>query len=460
VIILEVEDMVKALIRMGDMTTHGGKVIEGFSDYTIQNIPVAGVGHKTICPLCKGVFPIIQGYGGITVNGIFVALEGHVTACGAKLIPSQHEEVVDDGGGGDVMGAAAQQPEQTQYARLSDNQRSMINDGVYRPDQDQGGISQIAAEDEEFRSENDPIRRGLERNDPNSDLNLGLREQFDRINRANKELNKPFYSEMRSPDDPYTEDDIGRLSRKADHLEDEVRLQEQRLERMNKLKQESQNKPPLKFENFDKQDLLKQSECSPQELENNLRFLEQSKRIKPGSLENFRRTGKWPENQPIPARPGNLTPEGDYDWDQAPQNGFLLDSEGNPIQEPVVPKAGDTIDRYGGEGGRFASPMDDPNNPIPYEQRSLPYVRDPSAYHRYRFNGDMSNFRQWVENSDPQTREDIEKYMRDYGVTYNDLARKGPIAPAFGESGGGTQYQFGIPLNLLRRSGILTEIPN
>lgn len=91
--------MVKALIRMGDMTTHGGKVIEGFSDYTIQNIPVAGVGHKTICPLCKGVFPIIQGYGGITVNGIFVALEGHVTACGAKLIPSQHEEVVDDGSG-------------------------------------------------------------------------------------------------------------------------------------------------------------------------------------------------------------------------------------------------------------------------------------------------------------------------------------------------------------------------
>lgn len=243
--------MVKALIRMGDMTTHGGKVIEGFSDYTIQNIPVAGVGHKTICPLCKGVFPIIQGYGGITVNGIFVALEGHVTACGAKLIPSQHEEVVDDGGGGDVMGAVAQQPEQTQYARLSDNQRSMINDGVYRPDQDQSGISQIAAEDEDFRSENDPIRRGLERNDPNSDLNLGLREQFDRINRANKELNKPFYSEMRSPDDPYTKDDIGRLSRKADHLEDEVRLQEQRLERMNKLKQESQNKPPLQFENFD-----------------------------------------------------------------------------------------------------------------------------------------------------------------------------------------------------------------
>ncbi|MDI2113957.1 PAAR domain-containing protein [Commensalibacter nepenthis] len=149
--------MVKALIRKGDMTTHGGKVIEGFSDYTIQNIPVAGVGHKTICPLCKGVFPIIQGYGGITVNGIFVALEGHVTACGAKLIPSQHEEVVDEGGGDDVMGAAAQQPEQTQYARLSDNQQSMINDGVYRPNHDQGKITSIADENS-FNNINPPDR--------------------------------------------------------------------------------------------------------------------------------------------------------------------------------------------------------------------------------------------------------------------------------------------------------------
>lgn len=130
--------MVKALILKGDKTTHGGTVLNGFSDYTIQGIPVAGVGHLVACPLCKGVFPIVQGYGGLTVNGVFVALDGHVTACGAKLIPSQHEEVVDDGGGG-VIGAVAQavlqqepeQPEQTQYASLSDDQRSMINDGVY-----------------------------------------------------------------------------------------------------------------------------------------------------------------------------------------------------------------------------------------------------------------------------------------------------------------------------------------
>lgn len=88
--------MSKPVILKGDKTTHGGTVLNGFSDYTIQGIPVAGVGHLVACPLCKGVFPIVQGYGGLTVNGIFVALEGHVTACGAKLIPSQHEEVVDE----------------------------------------------------------------------------------------------------------------------------------------------------------------------------------------------------------------------------------------------------------------------------------------------------------------------------------------------------------------------------
>lgn len=92
--------MGKFLIRLGDMTTHGGKVLNGFSDYVIEGIPVAGVGHLTSCPLCKGVFPIIQGDSSLTVNGIPVSLQGHLTACGAKLISSQLERVVETGGGG------------------------------------------------------------------------------------------------------------------------------------------------------------------------------------------------------------------------------------------------------------------------------------------------------------------------------------------------------------------------
>jgi len=228
-----VEDMAKALIRKGDMTTHGGKVIEGFSDYTIQGIPVAGVGHKTICPLCKGVFPIIQGYGGITVNGIFVALDGHVTACGAKLIPSQHEEVVDDGGGGDVMGATAQS-EQAKYASLSDNQRSMINDGVYRPDQDRGGITQIAAE------EDDNLNPSRFRDETGKETDLSEwsnQQNYNTLLNEARELAKKDgfrYDVMRDPNKPYTQEDVDGLQRDIDKIKRGDFL-EQRLQKAEQL---------------------------------------------------------------------------------------------------------------------------------------------------------------------------------------------------------------------------------
>lgn len=93
----------KALIVKGDKTSHGGTVLEGFEDYTIQGKPVAAKGHKVKCPKCKGVYPIVQGYDGLIVDGKPVALEGFKTACGAKLIASQHEEVVDDGGYDDAL---------------------------------------------------------------------------------------------------------------------------------------------------------------------------------------------------------------------------------------------------------------------------------------------------------------------------------------------------------------------
>lgn len=43
--------MSKPVILKGDKTTHGGTVLNGFSDYTIQSIPVAGVGHLVACSL-------------------------------------------------------------------------------------------------------------------------------------------------------------------------------------------------------------------------------------------------------------------------------------------------------------------------------------------------------------------------------------------------------------------------
>lgn len=77
------------MIRMGDITTHGGVVIEGAVNALAAGPPVATVGHNVACPLCKGVFPIVQGNPTHVVANRPVAYEGHVTACGARLISLQ-----------------------------------------------------------------------------------------------------------------------------------------------------------------------------------------------------------------------------------------------------------------------------------------------------------------------------------------------------------------------------------
>lgn len=65
----------KDIIRLGDPTTHGGVVLEAFFQTNLNGKPIAGVGHKVSCPLCKGVFPIAE---------VAVALDGMKTACGAQ----------------------------------------------------------------------------------------------------------------------------------------------------------------------------------------------------------------------------------------------------------------------------------------------------------------------------------------------------------------------------------------
>ena len=78
----------KDIIRLGDLTTHGGVVLQAFSHTDLNGKPIAGVGHNVSCPLCKGIFPIAEGSSTYTVDGIPVALDGMKTACGAALIAS------------------------------------------------------------------------------------------------------------------------------------------------------------------------------------------------------------------------------------------------------------------------------------------------------------------------------------------------------------------------------------
>ena len=103
--------MMRAVICKGDPTSHGGKVLEGNELVTTNGRAVAQKGHMTFCPQCKGSFPIAEGLDFHTYAGIGTAVDGMKTACGAKLIATQKQMVIDDGGsgsGGDNGGADGQ----------------------------------------------------------------------------------------------------------------------------------------------------------------------------------------------------------------------------------------------------------------------------------------------------------------------------------------------------------------
>ncbi|NVD98139.1 PAAR domain-containing protein [Massilia sp. BJB1822] len=104
--------MARAVICKGDPTSHGGKVLEGNEDATIDGRPIAQRGHQTWCPQCKGKFPINDGLDFHTFAGIGTAVEGMKTACGAILIATQHQMTIDDqsGAGSAANDALAKSP--------------------------------------------------------------------------------------------------------------------------------------------------------------------------------------------------------------------------------------------------------------------------------------------------------------------------------------------------------------
>lgn len=81
--------MGKPIIRMGDKTSHGGTVISGDLTWTIFDKAVARVGDLTVCPKCKGTFPITEGADDLNGFGQAAARQGDKTACGATLIATQ-----------------------------------------------------------------------------------------------------------------------------------------------------------------------------------------------------------------------------------------------------------------------------------------------------------------------------------------------------------------------------------
>jgi uncharacterized Zn-binding protein involved in type VI secretion len=79
----------KGVIRIGDVTSHGGKVIAASGTTIVNGIAVARQGDACICPI-TGHTPcvILEGDPMVLIGGIPVAFEGHKTSCGASLISS------------------------------------------------------------------------------------------------------------------------------------------------------------------------------------------------------------------------------------------------------------------------------------------------------------------------------------------------------------------------------------
>lgn len=103
--------MAGEIIRQGDSTSHGGKVLEGSMTDICHGKPIAYIGHKVSCPKCGGN-SIVEGVLTTTFYGKGVALAGMKTACGATLIATQFTDTVEVGGGA-AGGAKASSPART-----------------------------------------------------------------------------------------------------------------------------------------------------------------------------------------------------------------------------------------------------------------------------------------------------------------------------------------------------------
>lgn len=85
--------MSRPLILVGDRIDHGGAVVSGASQTSVDGKSIARVGDRVVCSK-HGPTVIVSGDSGTIVHGQPVARHGDKTACGATLIASQGETFI------------------------------------------------------------------------------------------------------------------------------------------------------------------------------------------------------------------------------------------------------------------------------------------------------------------------------------------------------------------------------
>ena len=77
----------KNVIRLGDPTSHGGKVVSArATHYKVGGVPVACIGDLCSCPIHgHNGCTIISGSARHHINGVPMAFKDDMTSCGAQL---------------------------------------------------------------------------------------------------------------------------------------------------------------------------------------------------------------------------------------------------------------------------------------------------------------------------------------------------------------------------------------
>lgn len=79
----------KGVIRLGDQTSHGGKVVAASDTASVNGVAVARQGDACTCPISGHTSCVIaEGDPLVLDHGKPVAFDGHKTSCGASLITS------------------------------------------------------------------------------------------------------------------------------------------------------------------------------------------------------------------------------------------------------------------------------------------------------------------------------------------------------------------------------------
>ena len=167
------------------------------------------------------------------------------------------------------------------------------------------------------------------------------------------------------------------------------------------------------------------------------------------------------EGKQVPVRSRDFVDaQGKIKWPPEGTDGFVLDSAGNPITKPANLKAGQVIDRFGSNGGRFTSPVDN-GEKLPFNRRGLPYPEDYQVYHQYELVKDITkeNILKAYNEAPKKLQLLLNERLSKYGNPVDVLSdvNKGPIAKVFGQ-GGGNQIQFGSNIEYYEILGFLKEV--